>query len=346
MTGTNCLYFYGIIHNYYSPEQFYELKETGLEVVSYEKISAIVAKRRYTDLTHSSKETLARLLIEHQKVLEQVMNLGFAILIPMKLGTWSKDQSEVYKILEKGYSLCMEILGKVGNMVEVDVAVTWKYFDRLIQAVADDPEITEFKKELMAKEQVSVADQMQIGKMIREKLNKKSESARTGIIKHLEPVCQELREHELMDDQMIANVAFLVNKGKISLFEEALDQLDQDFQGRLNFKYVGPLPCYSFYTLEVVELNFREIEQARNVLGLNIKASAWEIRQAYHTKVKSAHPDVHSGEKDEVDFTTLSKAYHIMSDYMKTFGKLSDEDSFCFSEEKVTENSLLVKIRE
>ena len=346
MTGTNCLYFYGIIHNDYPSVLFSELTKFGLEVISYEEVSAIVAKKDYIDLTDSGKETLARLLVEHQKVLEQVMTLGLDRLIPMKLGTWAKDQAEVSKILGKGYALCMDILGKVRDMVEVDVAVTWTHFDRLIQTVADDPEVKEFKTQLMAKGQVSVADQMQIGKIIREKLRKKSESAGISIIKQLDPVCQQLKQHELMDDQMIVNSAFLVDRGKITLFEEMLDQLDRDFQGELNFKYVGPLPCYSFYTLEVVELSFKEIEQARNILGLNIKASARDIRQAYHTKVKSAHPDVRSAEKDETDFTALSKAYHVVNDYMKTFGKLSEEDLCCFSEEKVAENSLLVKIRE
>ncbi len=344
MTETNHFYFYGIIHNYYSPGKFLELKGIGLEIVSFDKISAIVAQKSYVDFNRTGKEMLAVLLVEHQKVLEEIMKLGFSILLPMKLGTWGKDKADVQTILQKGYAIFLENLEKVQDMVEVDVAVTWNNLNQIIPLLAEEPEIVAFKKELEKKGQITVNDQVEIGKLIREKLEQKSKTVREEIVKQLKPHYQELKQHELMNDQMVANIAFLVKKGKAHGIENTLNHLDADFNGTLNFKYVGPLPCYSFYTMEVISLNFMKIDQARIELGLGTKVAAKEIRQAYHAKVKMVHPDV-SRVNNETYFAVLTKAYQLMCDYVKNFGNASDEAILDFSEEKVTENSLLIKTR-
>lgn len=344
---TNQLYLYGITHSYYDPSQFIELKKLGLAVIQYEKISAIVAEKEYVSLLHTGKETLAHLLVDHQKVLENLMEIGFSMLIPMKLGTFSKNKNEVRKILEKGYALCIDILEKISNMVEINIAATWANFSEVLQKVVTDPAIDELRQKLLAKGiSMSTADQMQIGKLIKEKLDEKAVDARQQIIGMLDAHCKDVKKHELMNDQMVANVAFFVSKSKITTFEAALDQLDKEFNGELNFKFVGPLPCYSFYTLEVVELNFAQIEQAKNELGIQKQASSKEIKQAYLAKVKLAHPDINSGNGSEACFDLINQAYQTITNYMQTVNQSSADDLFYFTEEKVMENSVLVKIRE
>ena len=345
---TNHLYLYGITHNYYDPSQFLELKNMGLQAIQYEKISAVVAEKEYVCLSHMGKEMLARMLVDHQKVLENLLEKGFSMLIPMKLGTYVKSKTEVRRILEKGYSLCLDILEKISNMVEIDIAATWSSFNQVLLAVSSNPEVVDLKQNLLVKDTgISTSDQIQIGKLIKKKLDEKAGHVRQHIIERLGIHCMNVKIHELMNDQMVANIAFLLNKGKITLLEKTLDQLDKELKGELNFKYVGPLPCYSFYTLEIVELNFNQIEQAKNELGLQMKASAKEIKQAYLAKVKTVHPDViNSGNGNEACFTTVNKAYQTITNYLQTVRQSSSDDLYYFTEEQVNENSILVKIKE
>ena len=344
---TNQLYLYGITHNYYDPGQFIELKKLGFQVIQYEKISAIVAEKEYVSLEQTGKETLARLLIDHQKVLESLMEMGFSVLIPMKLGTYSKNKTEVRRILEIGYTLCLEILEKVGNMVEIDIAATWANFSEVLEMVVVDPEVIELREKLMLKgNSISTTDRMQIGKLVKDKLDKKGVQMKQQIVARLGIHCKDVKQHELMNDEMVANVAFLLNKAKIGSFEKTLDQLDKELNGELNFKFVGPLPCYSFYTLEVVELNFAQIELAKNELGLQKQASAKEIKQAYFKKVKLAHPDMNSGDEDKAYFNSVNNAYRTITDYMQMVKQSSTDDLFYFTEKQVNENSMLVKIKE
>lgn len=344
---TNQLYLYGITHNYYDPGQFIELKKLGFQVIQYEKISAIVAEKEYVSLEQTGKETLARLLIDHQKVLESLMEMGFSVLIPMKLGTYSKNKTEVRRILEIGYTLCLEILEKVGNMLEIDIAATWANFSKVLEMVVVDPEVIDFREKLMLKSNgISTTDRIQIGKLVKDKLDKKGAQMKQQIVERLGIHCKDVKKHELMNDEMVANVAFLLNKAKVGSFEKTLDQLDKESNGELNFKFVGPLPCYSFYTLEVVELNFAQIELAKNELGLQKQASAKEIKQAYFKKVKLAHPDMNSGDEDKVYFNSVNNAYRTITNYMQMVRQSSTDDLFYFTEKQVNENSMLVKIKE
>ncbi len=343
---TNQLYLYGITHSDYTPNQLVELKKLGLQVIEHEEISAIVAEKEYVSLLHTNKETLAHLLVDHQKVLESLMETGFSMLIPMKLGTFSKNENEIRKILEKGYTLCLDILEKISNMVEINIAATWANFNEILQKVVTDPAVDELRQKLLAKAiSVSTADQMQIGKLIKEKLDEKAIQTMEQIIGLLGAHCKNIQKHEVMNDQMVANVAFLLSKSKISLFEASLDELDKEFEGELNFKFVGPLPCYSFFTLEVVELNFAQILQAKKELGIQKQASAKEIKQAYLAKVKLAHPDINSGDGNEAYFNSINQAYRIITNYMETVKQSTTDDLFYFTEEQVTQNSVLVKIR-
>jgi len=343
---TDELYLYGITNSFYAPSQFIELEKMGLDVVQYEKISAIAGKRAYINLTHTDKETLARLLLGHQQTLEKLMEAGFSMLIPVRLGTWSKDKNEIRKILKKAYPICTDILSKIGNKIEIDVVATWGSFVSVLQEISVDADVFQLKQNLMGQgDSIPVSDQMEMGKLVKAKLDEKADSIRQQITKSLEPYYQELRYHELMQDQMAANIAFLISKSKVDAFEQALGRLDQELKGELNFRCVGPLPCYSFYTLEIVELNFEQIEQAKNELGINLKASSGEIRQAYLNKVRSVHPDANSGDGNETYFAALRRAYDVINQYLQTARQASDEDLFYFTREQVEENSLLIKIK-
>ena len=149
-----------------------------------------------------------------------------------------------------------------------------------------------------------------------------------------------------MNDQMVTNSAFLINRNKKEKFEQVIDRLDEEYKGLLNFKLVGPLPCYSFYTIEVKELNREHVTQAKTELGLREETSESEIKKAYLEKAKLFHPDTNPGNGNEENFNRINKAYHTLLDY-STAAKQSSEDEYTsLVNEKIIENLILVKIKE
>ena len=49
----------------------------------------------------------------------------------------------------------------------------------------------------------------------------------------------------------ILNASFLVDKSRESEFQQEVYKLDSEYQGKVNFKYVGPLPPYNFISLKL-----------------------------------------------------------------------------------------------
>jgi hypothetical protein len=293
-----------------------------------------------------STEPLAKLLVDHQKTIESLMNMGPITIIPMRIGTFANNKTEVLKILENGYDLIMETFGKITNFIEFDIVAIWSDFNQIIAEIALDPQVLEMKAKIMGSTtNITQNDQLSIGYLVKKILDERKAEYATKIIETLEPFCQSTKQHELMNDQMVSNTAFLVKQSQSALFEKALDQLDESLNGKLNFKMVGPLPCYSFYTMEVKELCFGEVELARKELGLNNSTSEKMIKQAYLDKARQHHPDTnHDSDSTEI-FNRINKAYQTMSDYVNAVKPASRDFQFSLSMDAVAENSFFVKIK-
>ncbi|MDI6794761.1 MAG: GvpL/GvpF family gas vesicle protein [bacterium] len=182
---------------------------------------------------------------------------------------------------------------KISDRIEIDLTATWIDFSAVLKEVGEEKEIKEFKERLLADpEGVTVEDQMKVVAMIKKALDEKREKYAELIQNTLKAVSQDFKVHELMDDKMIINTAFLIDKDKQTDFDLKVEELDTKFAEKLNFRCVGPLPPYSFYTLEVRKMDLEEIEWARKKFGLlNDFATKDEIKRAYQRLAISTHPD-------------------------------------------------------
>ena len=341
------IYIYGIVPNFYSTEMFRSLEDSGIYVISFENISAIVSDRDSQHLDSLDRESLGYLLVHHQKTIEDITSKGFNMFIPMKLGTIVNNKAEVFNILTNGVDLINETLKKIANLTEIDLVVSWADFSLKIQEIAIHPEIIDLKEEILNNIKTpSQIDQVKVGMLIQEKLSAKNKKVELNILDFLAAFSLDIKTHEVMNDEMITNSAFLIPTAKREKFELAIDQLDQEYNGTLNFKLVGPLPCYSFYTFEVKAINPEVVLLAKRELGLGEETSDIEIKKAFLAKARLFHPDVHSENGDEENFNRINKAYHVLLDYAMAAKQSSKMEVINLSKEKVNENQILVKIKE
>ncbi|MEI6060743.1 MAG: GvpL/GvpF family gas vesicle protein [Bacteroidota bacterium] len=341
------IYIYGIVPNFYATTQFQSLENSGVYTISFDNISAIVSDRESNQLDFSDKESLGHLLVHHQKTIETLMGKGFAMLIPMRLGTIVSTKNEVIKILSTGYELIFNTLKKIEFLSEIDLAVTWDNFSEVLTEISVHPEIIALKNEIFSKsETLTQLDQVKVGMLIQQKLEEKNKAIELRILDELSPLSIDIKIHDVMDDQMVSNAAFLIHSNKKEKFEHAIDSLDEQFQSSLKFKLVGPLPCYSFYTLEVKGLNLEAVEQAGLELGLKEITSETEIKKAYLENARLFHPDAHPAGGHEDSFNRINAAYHTILDYVAAARQTSKEDAIQLSRERLIENLILVKIKD
>lgn len=212
------IYIYGIIKT--SEEEF---NSSGIAAykdiytVPYRDISAVVSDSHYVDYTTLPKDQVVRLLLNHQQVIEKIMD-SYTI-IPMKLGTYAFDIGEVKGMLSNGYEMFKDVFRKVNDMIEIDVVATWNDLNSVVKEIGEREEIKGLKERLMFRpEGVSVEDQIKIGSLIKNILDKEREKLASEIGVVLGRVSIDSRAHDLMDDRMIFNIAYLLVKLCLSIF--------------------------------------------------------------------------------------------------------------------------------
>lgn len=268
--------------------------------ITYKDISALVSRSEIVDYNNLIREKVAEYLLRHQLVIETIMNSGEGCnIIPMQLGTYAVDEDEVRGILVKGYRIIKQMIGKTDGRTEIDVAAVWANIGAVLREAANEEEIRVFRQELLKKEGgVSVDDQIRTGKLIKKYLDKRREVYASKIAPSLVRISKDYRIHDLMDDNMILNTAFLIEKSRLNDFYKRIEDLDNEFSGKINFRCVGPLPPYSFNTLVTKRIRYADIVSAKEKLNLSDIVTRADIKRAYRRKAFLNHPDKKTGLKD------------------------------------------------
>ena len=123
-----------------------------------------------------------------------------------------------------------------------------------------------------------------------------------------------------------------------------MNLLAETYDGVLAFKYVGPMPPYSFVDLEATVLDADTVERARNVLGVGEQTTMAEISSAYRTLARRYHPDRNTGSPEEVGrFRRATEAFETLTRYVRSLGP-ADRGTYTFKPEEI-DGSILVARR-
>jgi hypothetical protein len=330
-----------VIHPSISPLGVTE--ENHAYTVCFQDIAAVVSDSEIVDYRHMPKETLARMLVSHQQLIEKVM--AKHTIIPMRLGTFASSDEEVSMILSKGYRTIADIFERAKDSIEIDVVATLSDFKSFLQEISGEEEIKQFKQSLLDKKSgVTIDDQARIGLLVKKHADKGKEVFAGQIQAALSEIAQNSKVHDLMDDKMVFNTAFLISQNRREEFEHKIDEINDEFGERLNFRCVGPLPPYSFYTLEVKRPQFEEVSWARKKLGLvDDFVTANEIKKAHLKTALACHPDKNPGTPDiEQKFDEMTRAYKILLDYYRASSQSEYNEGCYFNEQAFEKNAVLV----
>jgi len=294
---------------------FAGIEQRDVYFFPYKDVAAVVSDLPFIQFDSLPRETLLRNLAVYQAVIEMVMK-GHHI-IPMKFGTVVQGEEDLKKMLEKSYGRLVTSIKEMENKIELDVAALWSNFDSILKEIGEEEEIKRLKEEALTKPPEQVFEiKVQLGKLVKDTLDKKREQCASQLSDVLKKEAENYRSHAVMDDSMIMNTAFLIDKDRQETFETKVDQLDKQYNGGINFRIVGSLPPYSFTTLEMKTVEFGEVNEAREMLGLSEEATISEIKGAYREMSKRFHPDKYPGDLEaQKRFEKMTKAYQMLSDY-------------------------------
>jgi len=289
------------------PEEVYTVIRRGL--------AGVVSNYSRGDFASLSKEDKLRCLMAHQGVIERVMKEGYTIL-PVKFGTIVEGEDEIQRILEQGHKKLAETLDQMDGLVEIEVAATWD-LKKVLEEIGNAVEIMQLKHSMAGKTASEMMEmQINAGKLVKESLDRRREGYRSQMMQSLAEVSLDIQPNALVADEMVMNVAFLIQREKQEDFDSQVKRVDEAFSDQINFRVIGPLPPYSFSTVEIRRPDTGKIEKARQLLGLGTDVFDKELKEAYRHLAAKSHPDAHPDD-DTMDeqFARVREAFVLLRDY-------------------------------
>jgi hypothetical protein len=188
-------------------------------------------------------------LLDHQRVLEEV--LSRSDVLPFSFGTIAASDDEVREVLLRdGYYALQDQLEYVRGCVELEVKVFWDQERLFAEIVQENDEIRELRDTLaMMPDEAASADRLALGQLTENEIELKSAWEADGVLEVLELHAVDMLVSPNMNDTMLLNAAFLVDREHEAEFDGVVSALAEAHAGRLIFNYVGPLPPYSFINL-------------------------------------------------------------------------------------------------
>jgi len=294
-----------------SREEVYTMVHQGL--------CCVISDYQGQDFRGMAKEELIRCLMVHQAVIETVMQR--CTVLPIKFGTLLEDSAQVQRLLQQGYALFTDALHQIQDKVELEVAATWDT-GKVLQEIGNEEEIVRLKEAIMGRPAEETLEQrIQVGKRVKQLLDRRRDSYRERMVAFLKDTALDVQPNALLSDEMVLNVAFLTNKARQDDFDYKVRELDGVFHGEINFRIIGPLPPYSFSTVEVMRPNPDRLEEARHLLGLGEVVSEAEVKEAYRRLGAKIHPDRNPGDQQaEERFAKLREASTLLLAYCRGQG--------------------------
>ena len=309
-------YIYGVIKTE-KPASFGKIgigsPASEVATVMLNNLAAIVSDSPWKVYKSVAKEETVKDLVTHQFVIEKVME-KFTI-VPVKFGTMLESEDEVSNFLEKGYFLLRNMLRQMEGKIELDIVASWKLPQAAASLYRRSSLIKRKQAEIVAKgDKATLEDKVALGKLVERALNSQKARLRKLIAETLKRETVDVCSHELINENMVFNAAFLVEKQNEEFFNKSVNLLDQKLEDTLNFRLVGPLPPYSFATVVIESMDSREVEEAKKTLGLNGDITAKTVSDAYRRLALEFHPDK-QGDRDPLHFNLINASYRVLKNF-------------------------------
>ena len=216
--------------------------------IAYRDLGAVVSSIPMTKYV-VSKETM----ICHEKVIEAVMKDH--TLLPVRFYTIAPNAEEIRSLLRRRYLEFKKLLRELDNKAELGLKALWRDMDCIFQEIMNENgEIKALRANMTgcsAKE--ASQDKGALGEMLKLALEHKKAKEREVLLQPLGQLSSDSCLNTTYGDDMLMNAAFLVDRVWEKEFDGEVEKLVAQHGDRIEFKYVGPVPPYSFVNIVVEE---------------------------------------------------------------------------------------------
>jgi len=244
-------YIYGIIEEA-KPMRFSFLGVGDAEVytINHRELAAVVSDTALEEIDPTRKDVRAHTVVQD----ELLKNCS---LLPMGFGMIADSKDDVLKLLEKNYQGLSRELVRLAGKVEVELKVYWDQEAMIKELQGGSEELTRLKTKVKNAQSPIEAQRLLVeaGKLVeRIALDWKARYA-DRVYTVLKGLSIDARLNSPLGVKNVLNASFLVERARESEFQKEVFKLDSQYQGKVNFKYVGPLAPYNFVNVKLEPVN-------------------------------------------------------------------------------------------
>jgi Gas vesicle synthesis protein GvpL/GvpF len=171
-----------------------------------------------------------------------------ATVLPVRFGTVMEGDAAVRdRLLEPNAEQLTELLGELAGRVQLNVKGDYDEKRLLREIVRGSPPIRALREQIAKlPDAASYYDRIRLGELVAAEVTRHRQKDEALALVRLEPAAVAVRAEPVSSQGGAFNLAFLVEKGEVDGFSEAVGGLRSELDERIALRYVGPLPPYSF----------------------------------------------------------------------------------------------------
>lgn len=308
----------------------YPIHDARLSAIQYADIAAVVREvnAHRVEVLEASNECLKDWLTIYQQTNIEIFR--HYTMLPLRFGIMVDRKEEIEDFLASSYMHIKWALDKLMGKAEFAVQLSWD-LNAVLREIRQDKQWCE-----RVAKSIDPMDRIAMGRVLFEAAETMKKQIVGSVHDKLSIVSLDSSEGRIVDESIIMNRSYLIELTAEDSFDEAVAELGGESKSYLSFKYVGPMPPYSFAPIEFKRGNFGLIDEARKKLLLPERARLEDIKAVYRKLCLKYHPDKNPDDQYASErFKQIDEAYRILEMYCHScegiefsFKKCDVEDVF------------------
>jgi hypothetical protein len=188
-------------------------------------------------------------LLAHEAVVDAVA--AKAAVLPMRFPAVTAEDAVVEELLAPHQDHFLAVLDDLEGRVQYTLKgryVEDAVLSEVLQANAEIRSLQDKISELP--EDASYYDRVRLGELVVNVLEEQREGDAAQIMERMEPFAVAAVANQPGQPEDVVNAAFLVERDRVGDFDEAVENLGRDLDGRIRLRLLGPLAPYDFIPAE------------------------------------------------------------------------------------------------
>lgn len=236
------VYVYGLIRaDTQLPDDLTGLGPSGrVSTIEHGEVAAIVSDIPLDRPLGTRKDLLA-----HEAVVDAVA--ATAAVLPMRFPAVVAEEGVVEELLAPHQDHFLAVLGELDGRVQFTLKGRYVEDAVLGEVLQGNAEIRALQDKISGlSEDASYYDRVRLGELVVAVLEQQREDEATQILERVEPFAVAVVANQPGQPEDVLNAAFLVERERVQEFEDAVEDVGRDLDGRVRLRLLGPLAPYDF----------------------------------------------------------------------------------------------------